>query len=675
MAGKTDHVLSSLERHDDLLIPVNDVTVAATRYEPKTAGEENPVVLMAVPYRKDDRITFGRYDPTLQYIANAGYEVISVDLPGTGASSGEKPHGFSHEGKTLREVIRWLADQEWSTGHVGMFGKSYGGLTQLHAASVRPDALETIVPIAISDSAFDGAYPGGAFNTLRRPSWDTGRLAELALPPSRRDGDGRWAEVWHDRLDRLETHRPWLFDWLDHPTLDSFWKEQEVAIEEIDVPVFAVCGFRDTRHVAAVTEYFARLDTPKRLLLGPWRHILPIRGRESAINFRQQIVEWYDYHLKGDDNEAMDHSPIEFWTERDGGWKVGGGVWRRTDHWPTSDSDDSLVYSMSPDGLVPESEYRSGTVAEVHEVDATVGPDSIQRLGGLATKDLDTAEGDSRSLVFETAPLQNWIEFTGTGHVVLQLTPTSADPLVVVRVNDRHPDGNSTPVTSGILRPMYRNRQTEPTPLEPGTDYELRIPLVPRSHVFEQGHRIRISISGSMFPQVFTSPDSESFTVRSSPEAPSKLIFPGTTHSRDPVFGDSIEMASPDESVTPIVTPFVQATWEPGQKTQGGFSVTRDPETDSLALDARETLSIDLPHGPEMHVSQSTVAKSIADEPGSETIENTSEYALDYGTETVRSRASSFLTQEYSVVSLKVTADDHTVFERNWRHQRRLYGL
>ena len=66
---------STIRRHTDLEIPVEGETVAATRYEPVEFDGPLPVLLMYVPYPKDDMITYGGYDPLNRYLSRNGYEV------------------------------------------------------------------------------------------------------------------------------------------------------------------------------------------------------------------------------------------------------------------------------------------------------------------------------------------------------------------------------------------------------------------------------------------------------------------------------------------------------------------------------------------------------------------------------------------------------------------------
>ena len=124
-------------------------------------------------------------------------------------------------------------------------------------------------------------------------------------PPGRRDIDGRWARVWRDRLRTVENRDPWLVQFRAHPSKDDFWSGKDIAIDEIRTPTLAIGGWRDGYSVETI-EFFEAIDAPKRLVFGPWRHVMPHRGREAAIDFRRQTVEWFDRFLKDRDNGATD---------------------------------------------------------------------------------------------------------------------------------------------------------------------------------------------------------------------------------------------------------------------------------------------------------------------------------------------------------------------------------
>jgi putative CocE/NonD family hydrolase len=644
----------------DLHIPIESGTIGATRYTPTHAEGPLPAVIMAIPYRKDDRITFGAYDPDLRYLAHHGYDVLAVDLLGTGASSGMKSEPFDGtEGPQLAAVIEWVADREWCTGKVGMYGKSYGGWTQLKAAAENPPSLEAIVPIEITNSAYETSIAGGVFNLQKRSMWPTQMYASLALPPSRRDTDGWWAETWMDRLEAMGALRPWLFQFRDHERKDDYWDDKEVDVSEIDVPTLAVCGYRDV-HTSEMASYFEDLSGPKRLVLGPWRHTMPHAGRETAINFREQAVEWFDHFLKGEDNPTRDHPPVAYWTERDGGWTVGAGAWRRRDSWPTVDTADTCSFSLTPAGLARDEAYTEGRVEREYEFDHTVGIESMDRIGFVTNDASDTTADDARSVVFETDPLTDPVEFTGTGVATVRIRPTTADPILAVRVNDVGPDGTATAMTNGYIRASHRHSHSDPTELEPGEEYEIPVSLKPKSHVFETGHRIRVAVSAAFFPRTLPTREHGSFTVLSSPDDPSTLTFPGETHDGGVQFDDEITMEPPDDAVVPVSSEFVT-------NKHSGWETSRDHARDEATFGMSQDYTIELPHGAEMEWCHDVSASVVADEPLSAHIENEVVATLDYGTERVTATAASWVSRDVAVLETTVTLDDQVVFEERWR--------
>jgi uncharacterized protein len=106
-------------------IPMEDgVRLAASLWLPE-GGRAAPVVLEALPYRKDDATA--SYRPEYERLCKEhGYAVARVNLRGTGSSEGAATDEYpTSEQDDLYQVIGWLADQPWSTGAVGMYGTSY----------------------------------------------------------------------------------------------------------------------------------------------------------------------------------------------------------------------------------------------------------------------------------------------------------------------------------------------------------------------------------------------------------------------------------------------------------------------------------------------------------------------------------------------------------------------
>lgn len=551
-------------RHEGLRIPVGDETVAATRYEPVDESGPSPALLTYVPYPQQDSITYGAYDPLNRYLAARGYEVVVADMVGTGGSTGLIDEPFTRrEGREPAAIVEWLADRPWTTGRVGMFGKSYGGITALDAAAQRPDALDAIVPIHTPFEGVRNAYTyGGLFEFLTiGMDWLTLMQALDAKPPSDPFGDPASLDAWLERLDRLDDREPWLFQFLEAGPDGEYWADKTIPVERIDVPVLAVDGWRDP-YTEDTLRYVDRIDAPTRVLLGPWRHRMPHRGRESAIDFRRRVADWFDRFLCDGKTGVLDRPEYRIWTERDGGG-TGAGCWRGLDTWPTLDDPDAnrVELALSPAGLVGPAvgdlDAFTEPVAFTCEPDPTVGLASVDPYGAAIAPPI-TNDDDARTLTFDTGPLDRPVEVTGTGEVTLRVDSPVPDPTIVARLVDVDPRGRGRTVASGALRGRFRAGLGAREPLPTDEVTTLSVPFEPASHLFEAGHRIRLAVGSALFPEVAALPrpdgagGQDTLIIRSGPTSPSILAVPGRRHEEaDPSFVDAVPMAKPDEDRIP----------------------------------------------------------------------------------------------------------------------------
>ena len=63
------------------------------------------------------------------HLMDRGYTFVMVDLRGFGGSSGCLDWVGPGEQADVKSAVQWAASQPWSTGKVGMYGKSYDGVT------------------------------------------------------------------------------------------------------------------------------------------------------------------------------------------------------------------------------------------------------------------------------------------------------------------------------------------------------------------------------------------------------------------------------------------------------------------------------------------------------------------------------------------------------------------
>lgn len=647
--------LSEIRSQHDLRIPTCGDTVAANRYTPEDVAGPLPALLMYTPYHKDDFITYGGYDPLIRYLAGSGYEVIVADMVGTGASSGEIWEMFpQREASECVDIIEWVADQAWSDGRVGMFGKSYGGITSLYAAAEDPEPLKAIVPIHTPYTGYrNGYFSGGVFEYYGIGlNWLTLMQGLDVKPPNRRDGAGRWAEIWKSRLDTVREREPWLFQFMDHEAKDDYWQDKDIQIDRILTPTFAVGGWRDG-YAFETMDYFEAIDGPKRLLMGPWRHVMPHRGRESAVDFRPQAVEWFDHFLKGDDTGALDRPEITYWTERSGGGKIDEGLWRGRSRWPTAvDDEDRVSFAIDSDGLTLAQAPDSGGEWE-HPYDHSIGAHSYDNAAPVPG---DTNADDGRSLTFQTEPLESAVEYTGTGLARLRIGASTDDPIVVARVMDVAPDGAARHVSHGQVRLRYRDGPEKPREVEPQQEYELGIPLKPKSHVFESGHRVRLGISAAWFPRILSTRGQGRLTLKSAPSEASRLVLPGQRLGSDRV-GDRVAMSSPDLTIPAAST----AASGPDST----YEISRERRSGVAAVKTSNEQTIDTPFAT-VHTERDIEAKAAPDDPLSQTARSRFEIRMDYDTETVRVLATNHVSRDATQLNTLVTIDGEEIFHEHW---------
>jgi hypothetical protein len=680
-----------VEETEILHIPVAGETVEAIRHGPVSSAAPKPVVLIYIPYHKDDFAYSGGLE-TVERLLEAGYVAVVADMVGTGGSTGRFDEPFApSEGEHGAAVVEWLADREWSTGSVGVTGKSYPGTTALEIAEHDPRGLEAIVPVHAPFKPYTSYYePGGLAFYRTAGSWAPNfELLAVQPPAGKRDGEW-WADVWTDRLDRLEERDPFLFQYLDHPTEDAYWTDKAVVPEDIRVPTLAVGGYRDV-FAADTVEYCERIAGPTKLVLGPYRHVMPSQGRQGRFDFLALAIEWFDHHLRGEDTGVEDWPAIRYFTESEGG-DPAAGQWRAREEWPRStgatdgpaathgtgsgggagesDGPDEaaaaapggLSLALGPDGLTLDSGAPAGSIAAEHEVDHTTGADSLGFEVG-AGRPLRTDPDDARSLTFETGPLDAPVEFTGTGHADLHVTAAVEDPLLAVRVVDVDPDGRGTLVTHGVVgggRPGADAATTDgdgPTgdsgaPTDP--PQQVRVPLRPRSYLFQPDHRIRVAVSGAFFPFVRPQVGHDRFTLHSSPETPSRIVFPGRELSPAGLEETALDLPAADE---------------PEAAGEQHWATTRDHLADTVTVETGSEYTREMPHATYTH-SQEIEATVQAEAPESATIDRTSRTVVDFGTESVETTVEVWMDAAMAGVTYEVERDGVTIVSETKRWSR-----
>ncbi|NJK97667.1 MAG: CocE/NonD family hydrolase [Bacteroidales bacterium] len=124
-------------------------------------------------------------------------------------------------------------------------------------------------------------------------------------------------------------------------------------------------------------------------------------------------------------------------------------------------------------------------------------------------------------MVYQTPVLEKDIQIIGPIVVKLSASSDCPDTDFTAKLVDVYPPSNDFPqgfemnITDGIIRARYRNSPEKPELMEPGKVYEITIEPFSTANVFKKGHRIRLDISSSNFPNMDVNPNTGDFTGNS----------------------------------------------------------------------------------------------------------------------------------------------------------------
>ena len=471
-------------------------------------------------------------------IMSHGYIVAAVDTRGGGASFGTQQGFFMpEETKDAYEVTEWLAAQPWSTGKIGMVGRSYLGITQLFAASTAPPHLAAIFPEMYVFEWYPMIYPGGVFRDDFFSQWQSlthqldsgekfqwGAMNFQGVAPV--DGPNgmvlRDSAIVGHRINR-DMYEMWsgvpYRNSLDPKSGKPIFLERGPAtylkaINASKVAIYGLAGWYDAFPRDAFL-WFANLTVPQKLVVGPWFH-----GQTDGFNLAAEQIRWFDHWLKGSDNGINREPPIKYYVID----APAGQEWRTARGWPLAEAKPTNFYlregksgssSSRNDGRLLQGPPVTRISADSQGVDTTATLGKGNRWAntyGGAVGYPDLASNDAKGFTYTTAPLSKALEVVGHPIIHLWVTSSAHDVDAIAYLEDIEPSGRSTYVTEGVLRASHRKLSTPPfrnfdlpwpssqvgeaTPL-PNEPAELVFDLLPTAKRFRPGHRIRVTIQGA----------------------------------------------------------------------------------------------------------------------------------------------------------------------------------
>lgn len=501
----------------NLLLPMRDgVRLSVDVFRPQGNGR-HPAVFELTPYNNDGERTMAE----AWHFVRRGYAFVTADARGRYDSEGSFTP-YRNDGPDGSAIMDWIVAQPWSNGRIATMGGSYLGKVQWQMAKQRNPAHVAIVSyVAPADDFHDGSrYNGipkldlmftwmmgmdGRVNQTRT-GWHWGRVMQ-GLPLHTLGGRvGRDVAFWREVM--------------EHDRLDEFWTPVQMrgTYESFDIPSFNVTGWYEGQLKGQIQNYVHAARTSASpgdhmLVVGPWLHgvnrnrVVGERdgGPEAIIDLDRLRDQWLDHRMLGaprpDLPNVLYFLPVK-------------NEWRGAQAWPIPGTELVKYYldsggranTLLGDGVLRPGQPGRGPPDRYTYDPARPVPSASSRTagarGGLPQGAVDHRAVETRQdvLVYTSEPLTAAMEITGPVTATIYIATNVPDTDVAVRLMDVAPDGRSLNLAEGMARAKYRSSYERPEPLVPGRVTAIEVELFPTSTWVQAGHRIRVDVTSSDFP-------------------------------------------------------------------------------------------------------------------------------------------------------------------------------
>lgn len=652
----------------DVRIPVRDgLELSANVWRPDSPARV-PAILEMIPYGKDSWRRNGDVARG-EWLAARGYALVRLDVRGTGSSPGVALDEYTEaETRDGYDAVEWLAAQPWCTGRVGMWGISYGGFTSIQVAKLGPPHLAAIAPMYATDDRYldDVHYRGGCRTASELSQYAVSQLGMNAMPPDPAFRGAAWRDEWRARLDATP---PWLLAWFREQTDGPYWRRGSLAPEyaAIRIPILHFAGWSDSYVDAAFRIQERCVDSPgRRIIVGNWVHSFPDDAYPGPnIDWLHELVRFFDRYLKGVPN-GWEDEPAVVWFEREYAPPepfpaVWPGRWRAAAGYPVTGTE-ALEVDLGPGELgLARVEHATDTLRHLATV-GTAGPLSWgagSPPNGLAR---DLRPDEARGLTYTSAALSGDLAILGVPEVVLRVEATMPVATLVARLSDVAPDGSSFLVSAGVLNLTHRRSHADPEPLVPGVADEVRIPLRAAGYRWSAGHRIRLTLLSSSWPNLWPSPHPGEIVVHRGSATSSCLRLP----------------VLPDEAPALPVPAF--RTEPAGLRAVGGgtddepeWRIEEDVLAGTVTVRIFEGGSSLLEDGRELYSSERLAMTASDSDPAHTRFETDVVYRWDAGTFRTDIRARGTITSDAEAfvvdVDLEIDLDGERFWARRWEER------
>lgn len=419
----------------------------------------------------------------LSKILERGYTYVMVDLPGTGGSGGCNDWGGPVEQGAVKTAVEWAASQSWSTGKVGLIGKSYDAWTGLMGMAQNPKGLKAVVSMEPVYAGYRYLYNNGVrfVNSAATPATFQAVDAKPGSPqddPQYQANGAPMAYCYGTNYGLQQQD--------DDQT--AFWKERDLLelAKGSKIPLFLTQGFLETNTKPdGAFDFWNNVKGPNRAWFGQFDHVrgwerqgggyLEGRFETGREVFVEEVMRFFDRYVKG---LSLKKAPVH----RDAKVAVQDnlGRYRAEASWPPKDS--KMWWNKVNVGTYEDDRGNTSTGG----VGIWTFSQKIKKPVWMSGEPVIEVEVDS-------APRANF----------------------VANIYDLAPDGRATMVSRGTWLLRDQGVQT------------VKFDLYGQDWLIAKGHRIGVLISGSNTDWWVHAPTNSTVTVNAA-----KIGLPLLTYKR-----------------------------------------------------------------------------------------------------------------------------------------------
>lgn len=224
-----------------------------------------------------------------------GYAIVNVDPPGVNYSEGDLLMFGTEDSKNGCDFIEQIAMEDWCTGKVGMAGSSWYAMVQLFFASHNPPHLAAIAPFEAEADLYRDEYVRGGIGL-------TGKAFSIGF---RTHGRNNIEDIGA----MIEKY----------PCMNAYWEDKIIRHKDIKIPAYIVGSYTSWYHTRGTPKAYTDLSSKEK-----WyrTHISTEWIDLYSTYYQNDLRKFFDYYLKGIDNDWKSTPPVRLGLFNPGGVNV-----------------------------------------------------------------------------------------------------------------------------------------------------------------------------------------------------------------------------------------------------------------------------------------------------------------------------------------------------------------